>query len=475
MSSHGHKEVTFLESVNLMFDKAVAQMDMPTGLPELIKCCNNVYTVRFPVKIGDRYEVFTGWRAVHSEHRLPTKGGIRYAPHVDQEEVEALAALMSYKCAVVNIPFGGSKGALAIDPRQYSDDQMQDITRRFALELARKGYISPAENVPAPDMGTGQREMAWMFDTYRTLHPDDINAPGCITGKPVSQGGIAGRTEATGRGVQYVVREVFSHEDDLKKWGIKPGLRGKRVVVQGLGNVGYHAAKFLSEEDGCIVIAVAEHDGAIVDEAGINIEELKGYISKNRGVKGFPKGRYVEFGQTVLEMDCDILIPAAMENQISMANAERIKAPIIFEAANGPVTYAADEYLSAKGKIIVPDIYCNAGGVVVSYFEWIKNLSHIRFGRIGRRFEESRGSQVVSALEEMIGRPVPPHVRTGLQKGGTELDFVRSGLEDSMRSAYAEIREAMAAKEGIRDLRTAAFYVAISKIAQCYYELGLSV
>jgi len=467
------QEVSFKDSVDLMFDRAAATLELPPGLADQIKANNNVYHVRFFVKFRDGYRLFLGWRAVHSEHRLPVKGGIRYAPSVSQDDVEALAALMTYKCAIVDVPFGGSKGGLNIDPRDYSESELERITRRFAMELIKKGYISPSLNVPAPDMGTGAREMAWIVDTYRTLHPDDINAIACVTGKPASQGGIKGRVEATGRGVQNALQEYFRHPEDVKRAKLEGSLEGKRIVLQGLGNVGFHAAKFLSEEDGGLITAIAERDGAIRSKKGFNIEEVFAYISEHKGVKGFPDAEYTEDSRSALEDDCDILIPAALEGQITMHNAPRIKAPLIAEAANGPITFGADEYLRDKGTVILPDAYLNAGGVTVSYFEWIKNLSHIRFGRLDRRHEEIRGNNILKAIETMTGKPAPANIRAELSYGSDELDLVRSGLDDTMRTAYLNIREIFLSRENVPDLRTASFVLAIEKISMAYREMGL--
>ena len=467
------RETTFKESVDLMFDRAAATLDLPPGLGDQIKSNNNVYQVRFFVKFRDGYRIFTGWRAVHSEHRLPVKGGIRFAPTVDQEDVEALAALMSYKCAIVDVPFGGSKGGLTIDPREYNEVELERITRRFAQELIKKGYISPSENVPAPDMGTGTREMAWIADTYQTLRPNDINAIACVTGKPVSQGGIEGRVEATGRGVFYALQEFSRHKEDVKRANLDGSIEGKRIVVQGLGNVGFHAAKFLSEEEDAKITAIIERDGAILSDDGFCIEDVSDHIRERGGVKGFPGAQFVEDGRSVLEADCDILIPAALEGQITLANAPRIKAPLIAEAANGPVTFEADEYLSQRGKVILPDAFLNAGGVTVSYFEWIKNLSHIRFGRLDRRHEEIRGENVIDAIEKTSGRPVPESVRRQITHGSDEFDLVRSGLDDTMRTAYQDVRDIFLSRDKVPDLRTAAFVLAIEKIASAYKEMGL--
>lgn len=466
-------EASFLDSVNLMFERAAATLNLPAGMMALMKNCRGVYQVRFPVEIKGQLQIFTGWRAVHSEHRLPTKGGIRYAPVVDQDETEALAALMSYKCAVVDVPFGGSKGGLAIDPKAYTEDELERITRRYAQELIRRGFISPSLNVPAPDMGTGGREMAWIADEYRRLCPNDLNAIACVTGKPATQSGIRGRVEATGRGVQYALREFFRHGEDVRKAGLAGGLEGKRVVVQGLGNVGYHTAKFLQEEDGVRVVGLIEREGAILCDDGFEIEKVVAYRKETKSLLGYPGSRFEVNGPAVLEADCDILIPAALENQITSANAARVRANLIAEAANGPVTFAADEYLRTHGKVMIPDFYLNAGGVTVSYFEWIKNLSHIRFGRMDRRLDELRGERVVEVIEAMVGRKVPAELANRLKHGAEELDLVRSGLDDTMRKAYQEIRDVWVARKNVDDLRTAAFVVAIEKIARSYEEMGV--
>ncbi|GMV94254.1 MAG: glutamate dehydrogenase [Candidatus Hydrogenedentota bacterium] len=465
-------ELSFLENVNLMYDRAVATMDLPPGLGEQIKTCNNVYQVRFPIGFRNGFRVFTGWRAVHSEHRLPAKGGIRYAPHADQAEVEALAALMSYKCALVDVPFGGSKGALCINPKEYDERELERITRRFAEELTKKGYVSPSLNVPAPDMGTGPREMAWIADTYRRLHPHDINAIACVTGKPVTQGGIAGRLEATGRGVQYGLREFFRNPEDLKRAGLEGHLAGKRIVVQGLGNVGYHAAKFLHEEDDARIVAIVERDGALLNDEGVDVEAVYQHLRETGGLKGCSAGKHVVEGRSILEMECDVLIPAAMENQITAENAGRIRARVVAEAANGPVTYKGDEILRRNGIFVIPDLYLNAGGVTVSYFEWIKNLQHIRLGRIENRLEAMRGEHIIQLIEEMTGTSAPPHLKARITHGADEVDLVRSGLDDTMRRAYNEIRDVYLSRKEVADLRTAAFVVAIGKIARTLLEMG---
>ncbi|MGX9352550.1 Glu/Leu/Phe/Val family dehydrogenase [Shimia sp. W99] len=468
----------FSASVDHMFDRAVQFLNLSPGLEQKIRVCNATYTVRFGVRLRGGIETFTGYRSVHSEHMEPVKGGIRYSLDVNRDEVEALASLMTYKCALVEAPFGGSKGGLCIDPRQYSEEELERITRRFAYELAKRDLIHPSQNVPAPDMGTGEREMAWIADQYARMNTTDINAQACVTGKPVSAGGIEGRVEATGRGVQYGLREFFRHPEDVARAGLQGSLDGKRVIVQGLGNVGYHAAKFLSEEDGAKIIAILEHDGGLFSASGLDVEAVRQWILQNGGVTGFPDAVYVENAPVLLEEDCDILIPAALEGVINQHNAARIKAPLIIEAANGPITFQANEVLRAKGTVIIPDLYANAGGVTVSYFEWVKNLSHIKFGRMQRRQEEARHQLVVDELERLskaIGTTweLSADFKSRYLRGADELELVRSGLDDTMRSAYQSIRALWHARPDIGDLRTAAYCVSIERIADSYRSKGL--
>ena len=474
----GMAEPSFRESVDLMFNRAVGLMDLTPGLEEKIRVCNSTYTVRFGVRLRGGIQTFTGYRSVHSEHMEPVKGGIRYALAVNQDEVEALAALMTYKCALVEVPFGGSKGGLCVDPRQYDEHELELITRRFAYELAKRDLIDPAQNVPAPDMGTGEREMAWIADQYARMNTSDINSRACVTGKPPHAGGIQGRVEATGRGVQYALQEFFRNPEDVAAAGLTGTLDGKRVVVQGLGNVGYHAAKFLSEEDGARIVAIAEHDGALVDEGGLDVEAVKRWIAGHGGVSGYADATYLAEGTKALELDCDILVPAALEGVINLTNARRIQAPLIIEAANGPVTSGADDILREKGTVIIPDMYANAGGVTVSYFEWVKNLSHIRFGRMQRRQEESRHQLLVDELERLsadkgLGWTMTPDFKDKYLRGAGELELVRSGLDDTMRIAYQAMREVWHGREDVHDLRVAAYIVAISRVASSYVAKGL--
>ncbi len=471
-------EPSFREMVDLMFNRAARLMDLSPGLEQKIRVCNSTYTVRFGVRLRGKVETFTGYRSVHSEHMEPSKGGIRYSLSVNRDEVEALAALMTYKCALVETPFGGSKGGLCIDPTQWSEHELEQITRRFAYELIKRDLINPAQNVPAPDMGTGEREMAWIADQYMRMNTSDINAKACVTGKPPHAGGIQGRTEATGRGLQYALREFFRHPEDKSRAGLSGGLEGKRIIVQGLGKVGYHAAKFLSEEDGAKIIAIIEWDGALIDTAGLNVEAVRQWINTEGSIKGYPEATFVEDGASVLEETCDVLIPAAMEGVIHTGNAANIKAPLIIEAANGPVTYAADEILRKKGCLIIPDMYANAGGVTVSYFEWVKSLSHIRFGRLQRRAEETRSRLLVEELERLsadkgLGWNLSDNFKERFLTGSDELALVRSGLDDTMRGAYQAMREVWHGRNDVDDLRVAAYIVAIERVAAAYRSKGL--
>jgi len=473
-----NNEPSFRDSVDMMFNRAVALMDMSPGMEEKIRVCNATYTVRFGVRLRGGIKTFTGYRSVHSEHMEPVKGGIRFSPGVNQDEVEALAALMTYKCALVEAPFGGSKGGLCIDPRDYDEHELELITRRFAYELIKRDMINPAQNVPAPDMGTGEREMAWIADQYKRMNTTDINGVACVTGKPTHAGGIQGRTEATGRGVQYALQAFFQDAQGMHKAGLGGTLKGKRVVVQGLGNVGYHAAKFLSQEDGCKITAIIERDGAIHDDEGLDVEGVHKWIAKHGTIEGYPDASLEKDGAKLLERDCDILVPAALEGVINLRNAERVQANLIVEAANGPVTAGADEVLRKKGVVIIPDMYANAGGVTVSYFEWVKNLSHIRFGRMQRRAEESRHQLVVDELERLsadsgIGWELSPDFKDKYLRGAGELELVRSGLDDTMRTAYQSMADVWHSRDDVDDLRTAAYLVAIGKVVASYHAKGL--
>ena len=465
------KDSGFLASVDAMYDRAAALINLPSGLAHQIKTVNSTYKVSFGVRLRDQMFTFTGFRSVHSEHLEPVKGGIRFAPNVNQEEVEALAALMSYKCALVDVPFGGSKGGLIIDPKNWQKNEIEQITRKFTQELAKRDLIHPSQNVPAPDMGTGESEMAWIADEYRKLYPTELNALACVTGKPVSKGGIHGRTEATGRGIQYAIREFFRHPDDVKTTGLSGTIEGKTISIQGLGNVGYHAAAFLSQEDGAKITSVIERDGSIVDNKGIDIKALHSHMKETGGVSGFHG--FTNKSKEILERQCDILIPAALEGVINLSNASKLKTKLIVEAANGPITFEADDLLRRKGITIIPDLYANAGGVTVSYFEWVKNLTHMRFGRMQRRETEHRNSLLINSIENITGKEFSKKVRSNITKGPKEIDLVRSGLDDTMREAYIVISSKRKSDPRIIDLRTAAMITALEKITQSYLSSGL--
>ncbi len=472
MINHEEEGKKFLDTVMYYYEKAAKHTGLPEGMLEQIKICNSVYKVSFPVEIDGEVKTFEGIRVQHSHHKMPTKGGIRYSVYVSEDEVKALATLMTFKCAVVNVPFGGAKGGMKISPRNSSPKLLEKVTRRFATELIKKNLIGPSLDVPAPDYGTGAKEMAWIADTYMTFNYGNTDAQGCVTGKPVGLGGIRGRTEATGLGTYFGIRECVSFKEDMTKIGLEAGVAGKKVIIQGFGNVGYHSAKFL-EEDGAIIIGVAEYEGGTYNENGLNVEELLKYRTENRTVLDFPGGQNVEDSISMLEMPCDILVPAALENQIQEHNADKIQAKIIAEAANGPITQKAEEILLKKNKLIIPDLYLNAGGVTVSYFEWLKNLSNVRFGRMGKRAEEKSYNRIVDFVERITEKKLDTRERTIITQGADEEDIVRSGLEDTMILAYREIREAMMQNPDITDLRTAAFYVAIRKIALSYEMMGI--
>jgi glutamate dehydrogenase (NAD(P)+) len=463
----------FLSDVISAFDKAAPYTGLSQGLLEQIKVCNSIFKVRFPVKVGNEIKVFEGIRVQHSNHKSPAKGGIRYSETVNEDEVKALATLMTFKCAIVDVPFGGAKGGVRINPFEYDEDVLERVTRRFATELIKKKFIGPGIDVPAPDYGTSSREMAWIADTYNTFMHDETDALACVTAKPVGQGGIRGRTEATGLGVFFALRESVSVEEDMKKLGMTKGLEGKKVIVQGLGNVGYHAAKFCMEA-GALIVGIAEKDGGIMDPKGINVDQVYKYINVDReNILSYPKGEVINDSRKLLEEDCDILIPAALENQIHQENAPRIKAKIIAEAANGPVTKEAQDILNKKGVHILPDMYANAGGVTVSYFEWLKNLSHVRFGRMGKRYEELSSLRMVDAFEKLSGKNLTANERSLIVYGADEVDLVRSGLEETMSFAYHEIRETMKHHKDISDMRTAAFVNGIKKVGVSYKTLGI--
>ena len=466
------KKFSFNQSVADYFDKAAATTKHPKGLLEQIKKCNHVLQIHFPFRVGKEYRVIEAYRAQHSHHKTPCKGGIRYSPHVNQDEVMALATLMSYKCAIVDVPFGGAKGGIKINPREYNEEQLQRITRRYTVELIKKNFIGPAIDVPAPDYGTSGREMSWILDTYMTLKPEDLGAYGCVTGKPVEQSGIRGRTEATGRGVFYGTQHAMSFKKDMNALGLTTGIEGKDIVVQGLGNVGYYAAKIF-QENGANIVGLIEYEGGIYNPNGLDVDKVFKHRKKTRSILGFPGAKDITPNAKGLELPCDILIPAAIENVINGSNAKRIKAKVICEAANGPITPEGEAILLKKGCMILPDVFLNAGGVTVSYFEWLKNLAHVRFGRMQKRFTEYSHRQMLNTVEELTGKRVNKQQRNVLEHGGDEITIVRSGLEETMVTSYDAIHTVWVKNKKINDLRTAAFNVAIEKIAIAYVNQGI--
>ena len=462
----------FFATVSRYFDRAAAFTNQPAGILEQIKACNSVYSFQFPVRTSRGVEVVEGWRAQHSHHKLPVKGGIRYSEDANEDEVKALAALMTYKCAVMDIPFGGAKGAVRINPKNYSVEELERITRRYTTELVKKNFIGAGIDVPAPDYGTGAREMSWIADTYAAFHPGEIDALGCVTGKPVTQGGVRGRLEATGRGLFFGLLEACDDAETMREYGLSRGLEGKRIVVQGLGNVGYYAALFC-QNHGAVLVGLAEREGAIFSENGLDLESVMKHRKETGSILDFAGAANLARRADALELDCDILIPAALENQITEENALRIRARIVAEAANGPTTYAADDILAEKNVLVIPDIYLNAGGVTVSYFEWLKNLSHVRFGRMGKRFEQTTNESLLRVVERATGKKLTDEEIKTIGRGADEIDLVNSGLQETMITAYREIRETWKSNPEIPNLRTAAFINAINKIAVSYGELGI--
>jgi glutamate dehydrogenase (NAD(P)+) len=461
----------FLKDVHAYFDKAAAFTPHSKGTLHQIKVCNGVYKFHFPVEINGSVQVIEGIRAQHSHHKSPTKGGIRYSEMVDEKEVEALATLMTFKCAVVDVPFGGAKGGIKINPSKFNERELEKITRRYTTELIKRNMIGPGVDVPAPDYGSGSREMAWIADTYSTFKYDDINALGCVTGKPLGQGGIQGRTEATGMGLFFGVREALNNAEDMKRLKLKPGIAGKRIILQGLGNVGFFSGKFCME-GGALIVGIAEREGGIYNPKGLDVEKVFKHRKETGSILDFPGAKNVKKSGELLEMDCDVLIPAALENQITGANAKRIKAKIIAEGANGPVTKEAEDILNKRGVMVIPDLYLNAGGVTVSYFEWLKNLSHVRFGRMEKRFQEIQTARLVDAVEKVTRKKLDKTQRNLIIHGADERDLVSSGLEETMIAAYNEIRNIRMTNNKMQDLRTAAFVSGINKLAASYNALG---
>jgi len=462
---------SFLSDVEAFYDLAVKDLALPDGVGEKIKVANATYTTRFGVRLRDRMFTFTGWRSAHSNHQSPAKGGIRYALNCTVEEVEALAALMTYKCALVGVPYGGSKGALCIDPTEWSETELEKITRRFAQEMIRQRFLDSANNVPAPDVGTNERTMMWIADEYKRLRPEDINALGCVTGKPLGGGGIEGRVEATGRGVQYAIHAVFDTPSLIAPTFDDARLSDKSVAIQGFGNVGAHAALFLSQEDGCKITSIIERDVVLTNSDGINVPELISHKDATGSIANFLGAVCTNTTPDVLLADCDILIPAAVEGVINADIARRTPAKLIVEAANGPCTFEAAKIMDERGIQVIPDLYANAGGVIVSYFEWVKNLGHMPFGLLERRYHEKGHRVLTSTIERTVGTTLQWGEDASYLSGPTELDMVRSGLEEIMRRTLSRIVAEQTARGG--DIRSAAYRLAVNQVADAYRAIGL--
>ena len=471
MNIDKNKRKTFRENVESYVDQAIKELNISQDISNIVKACRSVIQIKFPVKIKNKIEILTGWRAMHSLHRLPTKGGLRFSPEVNQNEVEALSALMSFKCAIVDVPFGGSKGGLKIDPSKYTENELEIITKKFARELTRRGTLSPARDVPAPDVGTNPKMMGWICDAYKSINPSDINWMAVATGKTLAHGGIRGRLQATGRGVHQSLKEFFRHPEELKKYNIEGNYEEKNVSIMGWGNVGMNTGRSLNE-DGIKIICVAEKEGMLFDEKGININNLIQYKEEKGSIFGFPDGKFDKDPNNSLYVDVDILIPAALENAIILENVNKIKAKLIVEAANGPISFRANQELIKRNIPILPDIYANAGGVFVSYMEWIRGISHVRLGRMNRRYEENRGKEIVEAINQITDKQISEKSIQAIVYGAREEDIVNSGLEDAMRSAFQEIKELKNSNK-LSDYRTAAYGIAIKKLEKSYLELGL--
>ncbi|HTO90240.1 MAG TPA: Glu/Leu/Phe/Val dehydrogenase [Candidatus Sulfotelmatobacter sp.] len=392
--SNAQKDLNPLLNAERQFDEAAARLNLPEGIREMIKRPRRATIVSLPIQMDDgSLKIFTGYRVQHSIARGPAKGGIRYHPDVTLDEVEALAAWMTWKCAVVNIPFGGGKGGIICDPSRMSKGELERLTRRYAADLS--DLFGPESDVPAPDVNTNEQIMAWIVDTY-SMH-ERRTEYAVVTGKPLEVGGSAGRREATGRGVLFCVREACQH--------LKMPLSGARVAVQGFGNVGSVSADLMSRE-GAKIVAVSDVTGAIHNPAGLDVKGLINYVKDRRGVAGFPGSQ--PLNTSIIEFDCDILVPAALENQITPDNASRVRAKIVAEGANGPTTPDADKILETKGVFVIPDILCNSGGVTVSYFEWVQNRMGFYWpeAEVNQRLEHT----MVQAFQDVLAKSLEHRV-----------------------------------------------------------------
>lgn len=474
MSQASEENLKFFHQVNHYFDEAAKYVGIPKDILELIKANNTVIHFKFPIKRDNGVvEVIEAWRAQHSHHRKPCKGGIRFADIANEDEVIALAALMTYKCAIVEVPFGGGKGAVKINPKKYSEAELERITRRFTFELKAKNFIGPGIDVPAPDYGTGPREMSWIADTYASVS-DELDAMACVTGKPVTQGGIRGRNEATGRGVYYGLKAACEDTELMAHYSLEPGLENKTVIVQGFGNVGYHSAKFMSKLGKSKIIAVVEYDGIVTNSKGLDVEALFAHKLKTGSIKGFVGAEsFIADPSQFVSMECDVLIPAALESQVTLKNVDQLRAKIIGEGANGPITSLASDKLFARKVLVVPDVYLNAGGVTVSYFEWVKNLSHMRFGRMEKKFQEKSFKNFISLIEEHENKKISKELTERFSQQADEETLVNAGLEETMTNSYNAIAELMKKHDYKISMKVAAFIYSLEKIALSYNERGI--
>ena len=464
-------EPAFLQQVMMYFEEASANLQgkVSKDVMEVIKNPRTTIKFSFPLlRDNGTIECLTAYRSQHSYHRMPCKGGIRYAIDVDMNEVEALAALMTYKTACCDVPFGGAKGGIKIDPSKYSEGEMERVTRRYTIELAKRAFIGPSVDVPAPDMGTGGKHMAWMKDTFQTLYGDkEINSAGCVTGKPLSQGGIDGRPEATGLGVFYSTRHLLMNRKFCMAHNIPMGLEGKTAIVQGCGNVGSWAARFFSK-NGVTIKGIIEHNSAIYSNSGINVEDAIAYWNAHKTFEGFQNAEVkLDDPMSLLAHQCDILIPAAIEKSINKENAHKIQAKLIAEGANGPVTFDAHKILCNRNIVAIPDMLCNAGGVIVSYFEWLKNIEHIRLGRLTKGWEAKTKRELIKLMRKN------QDIDLESIKGPSEKDIVYTALEEVITNATDDVINYSLSNK--KNLRISAFELVIQKIAKVYSEAGITI